>query len=122
MRRIRSGRGGGRCGGRRLASADTSASVGIAALSALGALGAAASGALVGDVLTIARAIDVDPQRVHGEAVEDGGGEGGIAEVTPPVAERDIGAHGGRGATVPTIDQIVEGVGGRGLVTVFLDL
>jgi hypothetical protein len=48
---------------------------------------AAAGGALVSDVLAIARAIDVDPERVHGEPVEDGGGAGSIAEVAPPVAD-----------------------------------
>src|SRR5262245_61619727 len=52
---------------------------------------AAAGGALVSDVLAVARAIDVDPERVHREAVEDRGREGGVAEVLAPLAERDIG-------------------------------
>jgi len=76
----------------------------------------------VGNVLAVARAIDVDPERVHGEPVEDGGGERGVAEVLAPVAELDVGRHRGRGATVPAIDQVVEGVGGGRLVAVFLDL
>jgi hypothetical protein len=46
---------------------------------------------------------------VHGEPVEDGGGQRGVAEVATPVAERDVGGHGGRGATVAAVDQIVEG-------------
>jgi len=75
-----------------------------------------------GDVLAIAGTIDVDPEGVRGEPVEDGGGERGIAEVPAPVAERDVGRHGGRGATVAAIDQVVEGVGGGGLVPVLLDL
>ena len=39
-------------------------------------------------------------ERQHSEPIEDGGGQRGIAEVTAPVAERDVGGHGGRGATV----------------------
>ena len=31
-------------------------------------------------MLAVARAVDVDADRVHGEAVEDRGGEGGVAE------------------------------------------
>jgi hypothetical protein len=85
-------------------------------------LGAAAGGALVGDVLAKARAVDVDPERVHSEPVEDGGGECGVAKVAAPVAERDVGGHGRRGATVPAIDQVVQSVSGGGLVAVLLDL
>src|SRR5262252_841936 len=79
MRRTRSGRGGGL----RPVPAGTSAPVGVAPGRplALGPLGAAAGGALVGDVLAKARTVDVDPERVHGEPVEDGGGERGVAEV-----------------------------------------
>src|SRR5215211_2483649 len=122
MRRTRSGRGSAPCGGRRPLSAGMSAFTGGAARCVLARLGAAAGSALVRDVLAVARALDVDPDRVHGEPVEDGGGERGVAEVLAPVAERDVGGHGGRGAAVSAIDQIVEGVGGGRLVAVLLDL
>src|ERR1700759_5780544 len=100
MRRIRAGRGGVRCGGLRPASAGMSATVGVAPRRArgLGLLDATAGGALVGDMLAIARAIDVDPERMHGESVEDGGGEGGVAEVLAPVGARDVGRQSGRNA------------------------
>ena len=39
-------------------------------------------------MLAVARAIDVDADGVHGEAVEDGGGDDGVAEIAAPVAER----------------------------------
>jgi hypothetical protein len=40
---------------------------------------AALLGAVAGDVLTDAGPLDVETDRVHGEAVDDGGGQGGIA-------------------------------------------
>jgi hypothetical protein len=45
--------------------------------------------ALLADVPAEARSVDVD--RVFGEPIEDGRGEGGVAEVLAPVAEGDIG-------------------------------
>jgi hypothetical protein len=52
----------------------------------------------VPDVLPEARAGDVDADGVHREAVEDRGGQGGVAEVAAPLAERDV--RGDRGAAV----------------------
>ena len=52
--------------------------------------GRAVGGPALGDVLAIARTIDVDADRVHGESVEDRGGEGGVAQEAAPVAEPDI--------------------------------
>jgi hypothetical protein len=52
--------------------------------------GRAVGGPALGDVLAVARTIDVDADRVHGESVEDRGGEGGVAEEATPVAERDV--------------------------------
>src|SRR5205814_1246701 len=83
-----------------------------------GALG----GARLGDVLPVAGPVDVDANGVHGDAVEDGGGERGVAEVAAPVAERDIGGDGGGNAAVPAVDEVVEGVRGSWLVAALLDL
>src|ERR1700683_2556778 len=55
-----------------------------------GAGGGALSCALGGDVLSVAGPVDLDADGVHREAVEDGRGEGGVAEKASPVAERDI--------------------------------
>jgi len=89
-------------------------------------VGSGSWGALGGaghcDVLAIARSDDVDANRVHREAVEDGGGQGGVAEVAAPVAERDIGGDGSRCVAVSTIDEIVERVRGGGLFGAPLDL
>jgi hypothetical protein len=49
-----------------------------------------ALGAALRDVLPEARAGDVDADGVHGETVEDRGGQGGVAEVAAPLAERDV--------------------------------
>jgi hypothetical protein len=43
-----------------------------------------------GELVAVARAIDVDADRGHGEPVEDGRGQGRIAEVLAPLAELDI--------------------------------
>jgi hypothetical protein len=83
-----------------------------------GALG----GAGLGDVLAIARSDDVDADRVHREAVEDRGGQGGIAEIPAPVAERDIGGDGSRYVAMSTVDEVVERVRGGGLFGAALDL
>jgi hypothetical protein len=68
----------------------------------------AVGGPALGDVLAVARAVDVDVDRVHGEAVEDRGGEGSVAEEAAPVAERDVRGDGGGDAGVPPIDEVVE--------------
>jgi hypothetical protein len=46
--------------------------------------------ASLGDVLAPARPGDVDADGVHRKAIEDRGGQGGVAEVAAPVAECDI--------------------------------
>ena len=73
-------------------------------------------GALLGHVLAVAGPVDVDAQSVHGQAVEDGHGNGGVAEVTPPVAEGDIGGDGGGEPAMAAVDEIEEGVSGGGLI------
>ena len=73
-------------------------------------------------MLAEARAVDVDVDGVHREPIEDGGGEGGVAEVLAPVAERDVGGDRGGDVAVPTIDEVVERVRGGRLVGPALDL
>ncbi|HEX2685962.1 MAG TPA: hypothetical protein VHN14_05065 [Kofleriaceae bacterium] len=59
---------------------------------------------------------------MHGEAVEDRGGEGSVAEEAAPVAERDVRGDGGGDAGVPPIDEVVEGVSRGRLIATLLDL
>ena len=88
----------------------------------IGELGAALFGAVACDLLAVARAVDIETDGVHVDTVEDGDGEGGIAEVLAPGAELDIGGEGGRGSAVAAVDQIEEGVCGSGLVVALLHL
>ena len=74
------------------------------------------------DVLSITRSININANGVHGEAVEDGGGEGGVAEIAAPVAEHDVRRDGGGDLAVPTVDEVVEGVRGGRLVSALFDL
>ena len=73
-------------------------------------------------MLAPAGAVDVDADGVHREAVEDGAGEGGVAEVAAPVAERDVGGDRGRDAFVPAIEEVVESVRRGRLVAALLYL
>lgn len=82
----------------------------------------AVGGPALGDVLAVARAVDVDADRVHGEAVEDRGGEGSIAEEAAPVAERDVRGDGGGDACVSPVDEVVEGVRRGRFIAALLDL
>lgn len=82
----------------------------------------ASGGSIFGDVLAVARALDVQPNGVHDEPVENRGGDGGIAEVVAPFAEGDIGGNGGCAAGVPLVDEIEEGVRRGGLAVVFFDV
>jgi hypothetical protein len=59
---------------------------------------------------------------VHCEPVEDGGREGGIAEIASPLTQGNVAGHGGGGTPMPSIDQVVEGVGGCGLVVALFEL
>ena len=68
------------------------------------------------------RAVDVDADRVHGESVEDRGGEGGIAEEAAPVADPDVRGDGGGDTTVPSIHEVVESMNGGRLIATLLDL
>lgn len=70
MRRTRSGRGGAREGSFGPGPDMRSARLWLRAATRAPA---AVGGALVGDMLAIARSIDVDADGVHGQAVEDGG-------------------------------------------------
>lgn len=80
------------------------------------------SGTFSSDVLSIAGAVDVDTDGVHGQSVEDGGREGGVAEVFPPTTELDIGAQNGRDLQVAAVEQVEQRVGGGRLVVMFTDL
>ena len=117
---VRSGDGAlvGVCAGARRGSVTGRGSL----VGRLGLGGGVLVGAQVGDVLAVAGAVDVDADGVHGEPVEDGDGDGGVAEVAPPVAESDVGGDGGGDAAVPAVDEVEEGVGGGGLVVALLDL
>jgi hypothetical protein len=53
---------------------------------------------------------------VHREPIEDRDGQGGVAEVTAPLAERDVRGDRRGYVTVATIDPVVQGVRGGGLV------
>ncbi len=86
------------------------------------ALGGALGGAGLGDVLAVARAVDVDADCVHREAVENRRGKRGVAEVAPPFAERDVRGDCRGNPAVASIDEVVEGVCGRRLVTALSDL
>src|SRR3990172_8781115 len=86
----------------------------------VGERSAALLGALLGDVLAVAGAVDVEADGVHGGAVEDGDGERGIAEVAAPGGELDVGGEGGRGVSVALVDQVEEGVGRGRLVLALL--
>src|ERR1017187_5240497 len=82
--------------------------------------GGALAGTLGGDMLSEAGPVDVDPNGMHGEAVEDGGGERGVAQEAAPVAERDIRSDGRGDLAMATVDEVVEGVSGGRLVAAFL--
>src|SRR3954471_195180 len=86
----------------------------------LGELAAAFLGAVAGDLLAVAGSVDVDADGVHGEAVEDSGGQGGVAEVAAPAAELDIRRDRCRGLGVTPVDQIEERVRGGRLVLALL--
>lgn len=49
-------------------------------------VGGGGFGAQVGEVLAVAGAADVEADGGHGEAIEDGGGDGGVAEILAPGA------------------------------------
>jgi len=59
---------------------------------------------------------------VHGEAVKDRGGEGGVAEEAASVAEPDVRGHGGGDTPVPSIHEVVQGVSSGRLIATLLDL
>lgn len=88
----------------------------------VGRLGTALLGAVPGDLLAIAGAVDVDADGSHGEAVEDGGGDGSVAEVAAPGAQLDVGGDGRRSVGVPAVDEVEERVRRGGLVVALLDL
>ncbi len=80
------------------------------------------SGTFSSDVLSIAWTVDIDAYGVHGQSVEDGRREGGVAEVFPPTTELDIGAQNGGDLLVAAVEQVEQRVGGGRLVVVFADL
>ena len=67
-------------------------------------------------MLAIARSVDVDADGVHGEPIENGSGDGRVAEVAPPLTQIDIGSDRRREFAVPAIDEVEESMGGGGLV------
>jgi hypothetical protein len=73
-------------------------------------------------MLAVARAVDVDADRVHGETVEDRGGEGSVTEKATPVAERDVRGDRSGDTGVSPIDEVVEGVSSGRFIAALLDL
>ena len=49
----------------------------------------------------------------NGPVSQDSHRDGGVAEVAPPVAERDVGGDGGRESAMPAVEQVEEGRRGR---------
>lgn len=88
----------------------------------VGGLDGGLTGAEAGEVLAVAGAVDVEADGGHGEAIEDGGGDGGVAEVLAPRAEFDVRGDRGRPELMPAIDQVPEHVGGGRGVAVRGDL
>lgn len=72
--------------------------------------------ALLGQVVAIARAVDVDANRGHGEPVEDRRGQGRVAQVLAPLTEPDIRGERGGGLFVAAIEEVEEHVRRGGLV------
>ncbi len=77
---------------------------------------------VTGELLPVAGPVDVDADGSHREAVEDGRGQGGVAQVAAPSAQPDVGGDGGGRASVPLVDQAEQSVGRGGLVFALLDL
>ena len=73
-------------------------------------------GALLGQMVAVARAVDVDADGGHGKPVEDRGSQGRVAQVLAPLAELDIRGDRGGGVFVPAVEQVEEDVRGGGLV------
>lgn len=73
-------------------------------------------------MVAVAGAVDVDADRGGGEAVEDRGGEGGVAEVLAPLAQLDVGGQGGRGLLVACVEHVEEHVRRGGLVVAATEL
>src|SRR6266545_700890 len=66
----------------------------------------------LGQVVTVARAVDVDADRGRRESIEDRRGQGRVAQVLAPFAELDIRSERGRGLLVPAIEEVEEHVRG----------
>lgn len=73
-------------------------------------------------MLPVAGAVDIEAYGVHGDAVEDGNGERGVAEIAPPCAQLDVRAKRSGGVTVALVDEVEERVSGGGLVFALFDL
>lgn len=73
-------------------------------------------------MLAVAWAVDVDADGVGGEAVEDGGGERGVAEVLAPGGELQVGGDGRRSVHVAAVEQGKEHMGRGRLVAAALEL
>jgi hypothetical protein len=71
---------------------------------------------LLGFLVTPARAFDLHADGALDHAIEDGHGEGGIAEVATPGGEFDIAGHQGRAVTDALVDEGEEHLSGGGLV------
>ena len=81
-----------------------------------------ALGADLRHLLSIARTIDLDADSMHDQSIEDRRGERGVSEVASPVAQFDVRGDGGRAMGMPAVDEVVEGMGRRGLVIALLEL
>src|SRR5271170_1373568 len=102
VREVRSPRVGARARAGAPSARPVPASSRVRAVSRRGsAVGRLSARALRRDVLAVAGAVDVDADGMHGEAVEDAGGDGGVTEVAPPFTQVDIGSDGGGKLSVP---------------------
>jgi len=88
----------------------------------LGRFGSEAFGKCSAGALAIAWSINVDPDGLHGEPVENGGSDGCVAEIPAPLAELDVRGYGSAAVAVTLVDEVVESVGSGGLVGTLSDL
>jgi hypothetical protein len=87
-------------------------------LGAIGPRGFIRCGLLNGAASAQGVALELDPMRVVHEAIEDGVGQGRLADHVVPAADRDLAGDQGRGAAAAVLDDLEEIaalLGGHGL-------
>ena len=103
---MRTRRNGKRAGTRRFGDRGRCEAGDLSAGAEGSALAGALFRALIGNVLTIARAVDFNAHGVHRKPVENGHRNRSIAEVLSPFAERDVRGNGGRASAMAAVNQI----------------